>query len=39
MCPLGRGKLYTDSWVVKGTDGDRDGKLVPNIHSSLLPQT
>lgn len=39
VCPLGRGKVYTDSWVAKGTDGGRDCKLVPNIYSSLFPLT
>lgn len=35
---LGRGKVHTDR-VAKGTGGSRDCKLVPNSHSSLLPQT
>ena len=36
VCPLGRERVYTGSWVVKQTDGGRDCKLRPNIHSSLF---
>ena len=42
MCvgPLGTGRMYIDRWwVAKKIDGGKDCKLVPNVHSSLLPQS